>query len=64
MELKVTQDGDYTEYNKKFYTLDKDDKMWKDLAKKVNMKEADIKKLNKNVDEDEFRSGKKIRIAK
>ena len=64
MELKVTQDGDYTEYNKKFYTLDKDDKKWKDVAKKTNLKEGDLKKMNKNIDEDQFRAGKKIRIAK
>jgi LysM repeat protein len=64
IELKVTQDGDYAEYDKKFYTLDKEDKKWKDVAKKTNMKEADLKKLNKNTDEDQFRPGKKIRITK
>jgi peptidoglycan-associated lipoprotein len=64
MELKVTPDGDYTEYDKKFYTLDKDDKTWKDVAKKTNLKDTDLKKMNKNVDEDQFRVGKKIRIAK
>ncbi len=64
MEIKVTADGDYTEYDKKFYLLDKDDKKWKDVAKKTNLKEADLKKMNKNIDEDQFRAGKKIRIAK
>ena len=64
MELKVTPDGDYTEFDKKFYTLQKEDKKWKDVAAKTNLKEADLKKLNKNVDEDQFRTGKKIRIAK
>jgi len=64
MELKVTPDGDYSEFDKKFYTLEKDDKTWKDVAKKTNLKEADLKKLNKNVDTDQFRIGKKIRIAK
>jgi len=64
MELKVTPDGDYTEYDKKFYTLEKDDKTWKDVAKKTNLKEPDLKKMNKQVDEKEFRTGKKIRIAK
>jgi peptidoglycan-associated lipoprotein len=64
MELKVTPDGDYTDYDKKFYTLEKDDKTWKDVAKKTNLKEPDLKKLNKEVDTDQFRTGKKIRIAK
>ncbi|MEO8088107.1 MAG: hypothetical protein ABI763_14890, partial [Bacteroidota bacterium] len=64
MELKVTADGDYSDYDKKFYTLDKADKKWKDVAQKTKMKEADVKKMNKNIDEDQFREGKKIRIAK
>ena len=64
MELRVDPKGDYTEYNKKFYTLTKDDKKWADIAKKLEMKPADLKKLNKGVGEDEFRTGKKIRIAK
>jgi len=33
-------------------------------GKKTSLKEADLKKMNKNVDEDQFRAGKKIRIAK
>ena len=64
MELKVTPDGDYTEYDKKFYTLEKEDKKWKDVAAKTKLKESDLKKMNKNTDEDQFHTGKKIRIAK
>jgi peptidoglycan-associated lipoprotein len=63
MELKVEPDGDYTDYDKKFYVLEKDDKKWKELAKKFNMKEKDLKKLNPQIDEDQFRTGKRIRIA-
>jgi peptidoglycan-associated lipoprotein len=64
MELKVTPDGDYTDYDKKFISLEKEDKSWKDVAKKTSLKESDLKKMNKNVDEDQFRTGKRIRIAK
>ena len=34
------------------------------VAKKVNLKTGDLKKLNKGVDEDTFHPGKRIRIAK
>ena len=64
MELKVTPGGDYTDYDKKFYTLEKGEKKWADVAKKLNMKPGDLKKLNKEVDEENFRPGKKLRIAK
>lgn len=63
MELKVDPSGDYTEFDKKFYTLEKGDDSYKNIAKKLNTKE-DLKKLNKGIDEDSFRPGKKIRIAK
>ena len=63
MELKVTKDGDYTEYDKKFYTLEKGDDSFNAVAKKLDMKPADLKKLNKGVKEDTFHPGKKIRIA-
>jgi peptidoglycan-associated lipoprotein len=62
MELKVTMGGDYTEYDKKFYTLEKGDKSWSELAKKLSLKTSELKKLNKGIDEDSFRTGKKIRI--
>ena len=35
MELKVDLKGDYSEYDKKFYTLSKDDKKWAEIAKKL-----------------------------
>jgi LysM repeat protein len=63
MELKVTLNGDYTEYDKKFYTLGKGEDSWSVVAKKLNMKTADLKKLNKGLDDDSFRPGKRIRIA-
>jgi peptidoglycan-associated lipoprotein len=63
MELKVTPGGDYSEYDKKFYTLEKGEDSWAKVAKKLEMKTSDLKKLNKGVDEDSFRPGKKIRIA-
>lgn len=63
MELKITPNGDYTEYNKKFRTLEKGEDSWSVIAKKINMKESDLKKLNKNIDKDSLRPGKKIRIA-
>ncbi len=62
MELKVTMGGDYTEYDKKFYTLEKGEDSWSAVAKKLEMKTGDLKKLNKGVDEDTFRPGKKIRV--
>lgn len=63
MELKVTQGGDYTEYDKKFHTLEKGEDSYSTLAKKLKMKASDLKKLNKGIDDDTFRPGKKIRIA-
>ena len=63
MELKVDKDGDYSEYDRNFYTLDKGDDSYSKVAKKLNMKSSDLKKWNKGVDEDTFRPGKKIRIA-
>ncbi|MBL0033379.1 MAG: OmpA family protein [Bacteroidetes bacterium] len=62
MELKITPNGDYAEYDKKFRALEKGEDSWSAVAKKLNMKTADLKKLNKGVDEDTFRPGKKIRI--
>jgi len=64
MDLKVQMDGDYSEFDAKFYTLEKGDDSWTKVSKKVSMKSADLKKLNKGVDEDSFRPGLKIRIAK
>jgi peptidoglycan-associated lipoprotein len=63
MELKVDPTGDYTDFDKKFYTLEKDDKSWKDLAKKFNMKDKDLKKLNPETKEDDLHVGRRIRIA-
>jgi peptidoglycan-associated lipoprotein len=64
MELKVEPDGDYTDFDKKFYTLEKDDKKWKDLAKKLSVNEKELKKMNPQIDEDQFHTGRRIRIAK
>ena len=63
MELKVDKTGDYTEYDAKFYVLEKDDDSYSKIAKKLKLKASDLKKLNKNVDESSFRAGKKIRIS-
>jgi len=63
MELKVTPSGDYTEYDKKFYTLEKGETSWSIVAKKLDMKTSDLKKLNKGVKESYFRPGKQIRIS-
>ncbi len=63
MELKVTMGGDYTEYDKKFYSLEKGEDSWSAVAKKLNMKTSDLKKLNKGVEESSFRIGKKVRIV-
>ena len=63
MELKVTMDGDYSDYDAKFYVLEKGEDSWSKVAKKVNMKSSDLKKMNKGVDEDSFRPGFKVRIA-
>ena len=64
MELKVDPAGDYSEYDKKFTTLEKGDDSWKALAKRMSLKDSDLKKLNKGIDDDSFRPGKRIRIAK
>ncbi len=63
MELKVTMGGDYTEFDKKFYTLEKGENNWSVISKKLGMKSSDLKKLNKGLDEEFLRTGKKIRIT-
>ena len=63
MELKVTMDGDYSDYDAKFYVLEKGEDSWSKVAKKVNIKSSELKKMNKGVDEDSFRPGFKVRIA-
>ena len=63
MELKVDPKGNYADYDKKFYTLGKGEERYKDIAKKLNLKDSDLKKLNPGVDEKNFRPGKKIRIV-
>lgn len=63
MELKVTIGGDYTAYDKKFYTIEKGEDSWSALAKKLEMKTSDLKKLNKGMEENSLRPGKKIRIV-
>ena len=63
MELKVDPNGDYSDYDKKFYTLGKGEEQWKDISKKLNLKDSDLKKLNPGIDEKHFRMGKKIRIV-
>ena len=63
MELKVTKGGDYTDYDKKFHILEKGEDSYSALAKKLGMKSGDLKKLNKGIDDDTFRPGKKIRIV-
>jgi peptidoglycan-associated lipoprotein len=64
MELKVSMGGDYKEFDKKFYTVDKGENTWQIIAKKLDMKVSDLKKLNKDVGEDQLRPGKRIRITK
>src|SRR5262249_50366171 len=64
MELKVDKNGDYTDYDAKFYTLEAGDDSYSKIAKKLNMKSGDLKKLNKDVDESTFHPGKRIRISK
>lgn len=64
MELKVEPNGNYTEYDSKFYELQKDDKSWSSVAKKVGMKEKDLKKLNPNIDDKTFHEGMRIRKEK
>jgi peptidoglycan-associated lipoprotein len=63
MELRVDPKGDYTEFDKKFYLLLSGELKYKDVAKKLNLKESDLKKLNPGIDDKHFRRGKKIRIA-
>ncbi len=63
MELKVTPGGDYAAYDKKFYTLEKGDDSWSAVAKKLDMKANDLKKLNKGMDDSSFRIGKKVKIT-
>jgi peptidoglycan-associated lipoprotein len=63
MELKVELNGDYTEYDKQFYVLEKGDDSFKTIAKKLNMKEGDLKKLNKGMSDVDFRPGRRIRIS-
>ncbi len=63
MELKVTPGGDYTEYDKNFYTVEKGEDNWQALSKKLNVKVGDLKKMNKGIAEDQLRVGKRIRIA-
>jgi len=62
--LKVDKNGDYTDYDAKFYTLEKEDDSYSKVAKKLSLKSSDLKKLNKGVEEDSFRPGKRIRISK
>ena len=64
MELKVTPNGDYSDYDKKFHSVEKGETSWTILAKKLEMNASDLKKMNKEVDEKELRIGKKIRITK
>lgn len=63
MELKVTPGGDYADYDKKFHTVEKGETSWAELAKKLNMKTSELKKLNKGMDESSLRPGKKVRIV-
>ena len=55
---------DYSEYDKKFYILEKGENSWKIVAKKLDLKEADLKKLNKGMDESSLRPGKRVRAVK
>ncbi len=64
MELKVTPNGDYTEYDKKFHIVEKGETSWSILAKNMSMNASDLKKMNREIDEKDLRIGKKIRIAK
>lgn len=64
MELKVDMNGDYSAFDKKFYVLEKGETSWKIVAKKLNLKESDLKKLNKGVSDNDFRPGKRIRTEK
>ena len=64
MELKVEPNGNYTEYDSKFYELQKDDKSWSGIAKKLGMKSGELKKMNPNVDDKSFHEGMKIRKEK
>ncbi len=64
MELKVEKNGDYTEYDSKFYSLEKGDDSYSKVAKKLNLKAADLKKMNMGVEEKAFHPGRRIRISK
>lgn len=64
MELKVTMNGDYSEYDKKFHVVEKGENTWAVLSKNLGMKASDLKKLNKGIDEKDLRIGKRIRIVK
>ncbi len=63
MELKVNIAGDYSEYDKKFTLLLKGDDSWSAVAKRLGKKSADLKKLNKEVDDKDLRPGKRIRVT-
>jgi LysM repeat protein len=63
MELKVDKNGDYTEFDAKYYTLEKGEDSWNKVAKKLGKKSTDLKKLNKGVNEDLFRPGFRIKIS-
>ena len=63
MELKVDPNGDYTEYDRKFYVLEKGDDSWSKIAKKLNLKSSELKKMNKGVEERDFKAGVKIKIT-
>jgi peptidoglycan-associated lipoprotein len=62
MDLKITPGGDYSEYDRNFYTLDKEDDSYSKIAKKLNKKASDLKKINKGIDEDKLKAGMKIRV--
>ena len=64
MELKVEKSGDYTDYDSKFYVLEAGDDSYSKIAKKLNLKTSDLKKMNKEVEETSFHPGKRIRISK
>jgi peptidoglycan-associated lipoprotein len=64
MELKVEKNGDYADYDSKFYILETGDDSYSKIAKKTNLKSSELKKMNKGIEEDTFHPGKRIRIAK
>ena len=63
MELKVEPTGDYSDYDRKFYTLEKGDDSYSKIAKKLSLKVGDLKKMNKGVDEKFFKVGMRIKIT-